>query len=140
MKLYIRYENGELIDHPIMEENLLQLFPGLDVNNLPPTLIEFVRVPHPEIGVYEVYEGSHYAIVDGVCTDIHQVRSMTTEEKLEKQTQVKSEWALREWNSWTFDEETCHFNPPTFPPQDGKLYLWNEATTSWYEYTPNNLN
>ena len=137
MKLYIRIENGQPIDHPMIEENLLQAFPELDINNLPSNLIEFVRVDHPEIGVYEVYEGSNYGIVNGVCKDIHQVRSMTVEEKLEKQTQVKSEWALREWNTWTFDEETCQFKPPTLPPQDGKLYLWNEATTSWYEYNPN---
>ena len=33
--------------------------------------------------------------------------------------------------SWTLDEETCLWNPPTAYPDDGKSYAWNESTTSW---------
>ena len=35
--------------------------------------------------------------------------------------------------SWTLDEETCLWNPPTPYPTDDKLYHWDEATTSWVE-------
>jgi len=35
--------------------------------------------------------------------------------------------------SWLLDEETCLWNPPTPMPTDGKMYTWNEATTSWNE-------
>ena len=33
--------------------------------------------------------------------------------------------------SWTLDDETCLWNPPTAYPDDGKIYTWNESTTSW---------
>tara|TARA_B110000503_G_scaffold8358_1_gene11349 strand:- start:43 stop:390 length:348 start_codon:yes stop_codon:yes gene_type:complete len=33
--------------------------------------------------------------------------------------------------SWTLDEDTCLWNPPTAYPDDGKMYNWNESTTSW---------
>lgn len=33
--------------------------------------------------------------------------------------------------SWTLDETTCHWQPPTPMPQDGNQYTWNEATQTW---------
>ena len=36
--------------------------------------------------------------------------------------------------SWILDEETCLWNPPTPMPTDGKIYNWDEATTSWTEF------
>ena len=43
--------------------------------------------------------------------------------------------------SWTLDEDTCQWNAPVAYPDDGgkagstdgKLYQWNEDTTSWDE-------
>ena len=35
--------------------------------------------------------------------------------------------------SWTLNEDTCDWNPPTPFPDDGKKYIWNEETTSWEE-------
>ena len=37
------------------------------------------------------------------------------------------------FNSWVLDENTCLWNPPTPAPNDGKMYSWNEETTSWVE-------
>ena len=37
------------------------------------------------------------------------------------------------YNSWVLDENTCLWNPPTPAPNDGKMYSWNEETTSWVE-------
>ena len=37
------------------------------------------------------------------------------------------------YNSWTLDEETCLWNAPVAMPDDGKMYRWNEDTTSWEE-------
>lgn len=37
------------------------------------------------------------------------------------------------YNSWLLDEETCLWNPPVAFPSDGKLYTWNEESTSWVE-------
>jgi hypothetical protein len=36
--------------------------------------------------------------------------------------------------SWLVDEETCLWNSPTPMPTDGKMYNWDEATTSWIEF------
>ena len=33
--------------------------------------------------------------------------------------------------SWTLNDETCLWNPPTAYPDDGKIYTWNESTTAW---------
>jgi hypothetical protein len=38
--------------------------------------------------------------------------------------------------SWTLDEDTCLWQPPTPMPTDGKMYDWDEATLSWIEVTP----
>ena len=35
--------------------------------------------------------------------------------------------------SWVLDEDTCLWNAPTSYPDDGKVYDWDEATTSWKE-------
>jgi hypothetical protein len=35
--------------------------------------------------------------------------------------------------SWTLDEATCLWEPPTPMPNDGKPYVWDENTTSWNE-------
>lgn len=37
--------------------------------------------------------------------------------------------------SWTLNAETCLWEAPTPMPTDGKLYTWNEETTSWDEVT-----
>jgi len=35
--------------------------------------------------------------------------------------------------SWLLDEQTCQWKPPTDYPNDGKIYQWDEPTTSWKE-------
>ena len=35
--------------------------------------------------------------------------------------------------SWTLNEETCQWQPPTPYPDDEKMYLWNEETQTWDE-------
>jgi hypothetical protein len=35
--------------------------------------------------------------------------------------------------SWLLNEDTCLWDAPTPMPQDGKIYDWDEATTSWVE-------
>jgi len=37
------------------------------------------------------------------------------------------------YTSWVLDEETCLWNAPTPMPTDGKIYTWDETTTSWTE-------
>ena len=37
------------------------------------------------------------------------------------------------FNSWILNEDTCIWDAPTPMPEDGKLYSWNEDTSSWDE-------
>ena len=39
------------------------------------------------------------------------------------------------FSSWTLNEDTCHWDAPTAMPDDGKVYDWNEDTTTWDEVT-----
>jgi hypothetical protein len=37
------------------------------------------------------------------------------------------------FDSWELNEDTCLWHAPVPMPDDGKLYTWNETTTSWDE-------
>jgi len=37
--------------------------------------------------------------------------------------------------SWSLNEDTCFWEPPTPMPQDGSIYYWDEPTTSWIKDT-----
>lgn len=40
------------------------------------------------------------------------------------------------FNSWLLDEDTCLWNAPTpMPIEEGKMFKWDEGTTSWIEIT-----
>lgn len=41
------------------------------------------------------------------------------------------------FNSWVLNEDTCLWDAPTpMPVEEGKIFVWNEDTTSWVEFTP----
>ena len=136
LKLYIQIKDGNPINHPILEDNLVQAFPNIDLINLPPEFAKFMRIPTPEIGVYEIYEGVTYEWEDNIVKDVHHVRQMTNAEKTLKQNEVKENWANNNgFPSWVFNEITCSFGPPIPYPNDGKNYNWDEETTQWVEIT-----
>jgi hypothetical protein len=33
--------------------------------------------------------------------------------------------------SWTLNEDTCRWDPPTPMPDDGGVYSWDESTQTW---------
>ena len=39
--------------------------------------------------------------------------------------------APKPYNSWTLNEETCHWQAPVAYPNDEGIYTWNESTLSW---------
>ena len=138
MNLYIQLENGEPVNHPILEDNLRQAFPEMDLNNLPETFARFERVAPTMLGVYEISEGATYEWVNGVVKDVYHRRAMTEEEKTAKQDAAKDEWQRQGgFASWIFNEEMCYFEPTIPYPADGKIYVWDESTTSWVEHTIN---
>lgn len=133
MDLFIRLKDGQPFEHPIFEDNFRHAFPEVNTENLPPDFARFVRVEQPSIGVYEVYEGVTYERSGNVFTDVHHIRKMTQVEIDIKQSEAKTMWAAHGFTSWTFNESTCSFIPPIVKPNDGKLYKWDENTTSWVE-------
>jgi hypothetical protein len=48
-------------------------------------------------------------------------------------TQLDAFIAPKPYASWTLDEQTCLWNPPTPFPTDGKGYVWNEDDLVWDE-------
>jgi hypothetical protein len=39
------------------------------------------------------------------------------------------------FDSWVINESTCLWEAPVAYPEDGNVYTWDEATTSWIEVT-----
>lgn len=136
MKLYIRLKNGAPFEHPITEHNLLQSFPHIDLNNLPEYISIFEKTdPH----ITKVYETADliYSVENNVVKERWSIRSMTDQEKKEKQDLVKKLWISLHPNSQcVFDEETCSFVPPISYPSDGRTYEWSDETSSWIEIIP----
>ena len=136
MKLFIRIQNGQPVEHPIMGDNFWQAFPEIDTENLPPEFARFVRVPMPSL-VYATLNNAQpsYQWVGDVVQDVWDVTHMTQEEIDNKQKIAKDKWQEVGFPSWIFNEEFCSFVPPVPHPADGKFYLWDEPTTSWIEVT-----
>lgn len=136
MELFIRIKDGQPFEHPIFGDNFRQTFPDVDVNNLPAEFARFVRVQPPVLGPYEKNQTASYHLVNGFYTDVFSVEQMTAEEIAVKQQVTKDTWVERDgYTSWTFNETTCAFEAPTPMPTDGKIYRWDEPTTSWIEVT-----
>jgi hypothetical protein len=130
MKLYIKLLNSHPVEHPIAAENMVTAYPDVDLNNLPETWAEFVRVPQPKLGVYETAE-CFYEWDGDVVKDTWYVHPMGSEEKLQKQQRVKNNYILDGgFSNWVFDEERCCHIPPVPMPQDGKTYIWVQQATS----------
>jgi len=130
--LYIEVVDGNIINHPIFESNLIQAFPDIALNDQD-KYVPFERVPSPEIGIFEVNEGVTYQFVSpNLVKDIWNVRPMTAEEK---QAKIDANRAMQPFPSWTFDESTLIWSPPTPYPADAQetklLYRWNEDSLSW---------
>lgn len=96
MTLHIQIENGQPINHPAFDDNLIQAF-GVIPDNWQP----FNRIEQPIIGVYEVYDGVTYEWFDRVVKDVHHVRPMTEFEKAEKITQLSN---IEIPEGWVFNE------------------------------------
>jgi hypothetical protein len=139
MKLYIQTLDGQTINHPAFENNLMQAF-----GNIPQDWEEFVRVECPTPTTYQILENnqSTYTKVDGVWTDVWALRDMTVEEKLAKQQSVRDAFNSQEqasnWSAWTLDKSTCTMIPPITRPEldknkinQGIFILWCGADNNW---------
>jgi len=137
MNLYIQIdENGKAVNHPIMEDNLRQAYPGINTNNLPSNFARFQRMSRPARTAYEKEPRVTYELRGDVYTDVYHSEYMTREEAIELQNQVKAAWAANPGpQSWIFNDFTCRYEPPVSYPADGKHYRWDEPTNNWVEVT-----
>ena len=144
MNLFIQIQNGQPVNYPAFEDNLIQAYGAVPEDWEP-----FVRSLPPVPNVYEVLESSQPIIqkIDGVWTDVWPLRPMTADERLTKQQNVKDEFARREfpsnWTAWEFNEQTCKYEPPIpFPGIDqtklnnGVFPFWCGAENIWKEGPP----
>jgi hypothetical protein len=142
MKLYIQVENGQPVEHPATEENLLQAFP----DGIPSNWEPFVRVLPPSLNEHEMFDDPHviYEKIDGVWTDVHQVIQVSEEERIaiaqaKKQREIdfaKAAWAaLRQrdnFSAWVFNEDTMKYEPPIPRPTDREV-IWSGANNGWVD-------
>jgi hypothetical protein len=132
MNLYIETENGRVKNHPAFEENLIQAF-----GEIPAHWEPFVRVERPTPSIYQVLESQEpvYTKVNGVWTDVWQVREMTEEEKTSKQQSVFMWLAQQEyaenWSAWVLDEETCKMVPPIPRPEPDQTKIAQKIFIAW---------
>jgi hypothetical protein len=132
MNLYIETDiNGNTVNHPAFEDNLIQAF-GTIPNHWEP----FIRVESPIPSLYKTLDPPNptYQKVDGVWTDVWTIRDMTDAEKAELQQNIQARWNSSpnrdNFSAWTFDEAICGYAPPTPRPTDGD-YFWQGTTNSW---------
>lgn len=133
MNLFIRIENGQPVNHPAFEDNLMHAF-----GEIPANWESFTRVERPVATTYQVFDAidSTYEKVNGVWTDVWSLRDMTAEEIAAKQQRVKDDWASLpnrdNFTAWQFNESTCSFEPPVPCPENGN-YEWSGADNAWVE-------
>jgi hypothetical protein len=132
MNLYIETQDGQPINHPAFESNLMQAF-----GSIPSQWEPFNRIERPVPGVYEVLESDMptYQKVNGVWADVWFVRDMTAEEKTAKQQAVITAFNGRpqaeNWSAWTLDEATCEMVPPIPRPAPDAAKLEQRIMTVW---------
>jgi hypothetical protein len=136
MNLYIEIQDGQPINHPVLESNLLEVF-----DKIPNNWEFFLRVEMPTPDTYQVLNSQQptYEKVNNVWTDVWPIRDMTTEEKTAKQQGVITTFNSREqafnWSAWTLDEATCTMQPPIPRPApvEGLDIRWCGAENNWKE-------
>lgn len=132
MNLYIQVANGQTVNHPAFEDNLIQAFGVVPANWEP-----FIRVERPVPAIYEILDPEEptYEKVNGVWTDVWALRSMTNAEKAAKQQAVIDFFNSREqaenWSAWILDEETCLMKPPIPRPAPDEAKLAQRIFTVW---------
>jgi hypothetical protein len=141
INLYIKIIAGLPDGHPMVESNLLQVYPGIDLDNLPSNIAKFYRIPPPHPTIYQRVSGPVYALNDeGVYTDVYTIEEISNSEKIILQNMIKASWIETNGHkSWLFNEATCRHEPPTpqpavIPPTStstGAVYIWDENGLSW---------
>ena len=137
MTLYIQIENGQPVNHPAFEENLIDAF-----GEIPNTWELFVRLERPSLNEFQKFDNPAitYEKVNGIWTDVFHVSEMTAEEKenihQEKIAEYKTIWAKLpqrdNFSAWIFNPETIKYEPPIERPTDREV-IWHGASNAWVD-------
>jgi len=127
MNLYIQIENGQPINHPAFEDNLIQAF-GFIPSNWQP----FIRVNQPDnllTSPFQISKSTYTLSSDGVTwEDVWTAVEMTDAEKSALIAQTE---ANPPGPNVTLNTTTLQWTPNTAKPTDGQKYYWNYQTGEW---------
>lgn len=139
MNLYIEIKDGQPINHPAFEDNLIQA-----LGSVPSHWEPFIRVERPVLGIHEVLNSEipTYEKVNGTWTDVWSIREMTAEEKETAkqivQTTIKEikeawlqRWQSENWSAWIFNEDSMVYEPPIPRPMPDQSKLDQRIFTYW---------
>jgi hypothetical protein len=133
MNLYIQTENGQPINHPAFEDNLIQAF-----GEVPAHWAPFNRIHQPAELIPSPFFTANitYGLADDGVTweDKWVAIEMTQEEKDALIVTTQENPPLG--GNVTLDVTTLRWAPNTEKPNDGKEYYWNYMEGNWEEFTP----
>lgn len=143
MKCFIRRVNGKTESYSLyVEENLKQIYHGIDLTNHPEWIpVRKTDVP-PTLAFQKLNGPPKFEFVDNEYVEMYEVRSMSRAEKDEWIRIVKENWEIaiqdgRGFKSWVWveTEKSCGYMPPIPDPSkddpDRKAYTWNEENKEW---------
>jgi hypothetical protein len=99
MNLYIQIKDGQPFEHPIFEDNFIEAFPDVDINNLPFGFAKFRRIPVEDCGLSiddpsKKLVATHYRLAgDGFWEDVWEIVDKN-EKELQELQQIKNEQNL----------------------------------------------
>jgi len=127
MKLYIQIVNGQPVNHPAFEDNLISAF-----GEVPNDWQAFNRIQQPDNLInnpFQKIQNSYALSADGITwQDVWTVIDMTSDEK---QALVAETKANPPGPNLTLNTDTLQWSPSIKIPFDGKNYLWNYQTGEW---------
>lgn len=129
MNLFIRLKNGQPFEHPIFEDNFKEVWPDVDLSNLPEWVARFERVAAPTVGMFEVNDGVTYEWVDGIVKDVWHVRAMTDDEKQEKLQSMSD--AILVSVDWLKQEAATKLQEATTDEIRSVWQTYLDAITAW---------
>jgi len=132
MALFIQIQNGQPVNHPVYDFNLIQAF-----GTIPQGWAMFNRVEQPNGLLTSPFQKA-------VCTYGLSSDNVTWEDKWsavemtadEKAALIAETEAVPPGPNITLNTETLVWVPNTTKPTDGQKYLWDWSKGEWVVYTP----
>jgi hypothetical protein len=133
MNLYIRIQDGQPFEHPLFESNVKEVWPDIDLNNLPSNLVRFERVQPPVPGSFEVLDGFTYELVDGIYKDVWHLRPMNDSERQDQIARFTE--SLNAGRTYLLQEANKKLESAT----EAQKQYWQGYITELTNYTPEDI-